>query len=57
MSESLENLLREIDQARRDLDDHIDVSEVQNNLLIAQAYAYLAIAKANLTAIKLQENK
>jgi hypothetical protein len=57
MSEAIENLIKEIDQARRDLDDHIDISEVQNNLLIAQAYAYLAIAKANLTSLKLQDKE
>ena len=52
MEESIDNLLKEVEQAMRELDDHIDFSDSENNLLAVEAYAYLAIAKANLTSIK-----
>lgn len=57
MNDEIDNLLKEIEQAKRELDDHIDFDDLQNNLLAAEAYAYLAIAKANLTSLKFRNNK
>jgi hypothetical protein len=55
--DDINKLISEIDQLSRDLDDHVDFDEAKDNLLIAQAYAYLAIAKANLLSIKYKEIK
>lgn len=57
MNDEIDNLLKEIEQAKRELDDHIDFDDLQNNLLAIEAYAYLAIAKANLTSLKFRNNK
>lgn len=57
MNDEIDNLLKEIEQAKRELDDHIDFDDLQNNLLAVEAYAYLAIAKANLTSLKFRNNK
>ena len=57
MSQEIDNLLAEIDQAKRELDDHIDFDDLENNLLAIEAYAYLAIAKANLTSLKFRKYK
>lgn len=57
MDNEIDILLKEIEQAKRDLDDHIDFNDLENNLLAVEAYAYLAIAKANLTSLKFNINK
>ncbi len=57
MDESIDNLLKEIEIAKRELDDHINIDELQDNLLVIEAYAYLAIAKANLTSLKFRKYK
>ena len=57
MEDNIDNLLAEIDQATKELDDHIDFEDLQNNLLAIEAYAYLAIAKANLTSLKYRKQK
>ena len=57
MDESIDNLLKEIEQAKQELDDHIDFEDLENNLLAVEAYAYLAIAKANLTSLKFRKYK
>lgn len=57
MEQNIDNLLAEIDQAKRELDDHIDFDDLENNLLAIEAYAYLAIAKANLTSLKFRKQK
>jgi hypothetical protein len=57
MEDNIDNLLAEIDQATKELDDHIDFDDLQNNLLAIEAYAYLAIAKANLTSLKYRKQK
>jgi hypothetical protein len=57
MKDNIDNLLAEIDQATKELDDHIDFDDLQNNILAIEAYAYLAIAKANLTSLKYRKQK
>lgn len=57
MEDNIDNLLAEIDQATKELDDHIDFDDLQNNILAIEAYAYLAIAKANLTSLKYRKQK